>query len=221
MRKKSEFLIFLLDKIKKGIYLVLLLSVELKKILLRLAKQYYIYLVTGSLLIVTFINGLIFSDYKLDLLLQSKNEQLIIEKAGDYSEKPDFTISVHLDREMPATSLEGGALVAPELTDNYPIERTKIINYEVQPGDNIEKIAKKFGISVNSILWENKLTRYSIIRPGQILRILPITGVSHKVKYGETLERIAKRYKVPIEDIVDYNNLENAKDAGQKLKEER
>ncbi|MCD6471353.1 LysM peptidoglycan-binding domain-containing protein [bacterium] len=214
-KKQSQsniFLNFCLERIEKVLYFVLFFLVKIKRTILKFSKQYYIYLLTGAFLIVAFIGGLLGQKHNPDLLFQFNKKQLIVEKTGDYSEKPDFTISAYLEKERPTVSLEGSALVTPDLnvTDDYLIQRTKIISYKVQPGDNIEKIAKKFGISVNSVLWENKLTKYSIIRPGQILRILPVTGISHKVKYGETLEKIAKKYKASIEDIVDYNNLADA-----------
>ncbi len=86
--------------------------------------------------------------------------------------------------------------------------RTEIEKYIVEKGDTISSIAEEFGVSVNTILWENNLSPYSVIRPGQVLRILPISGVSHKVKPGDTVEKIAKLYQANKEDIINFNNLD-------------
>jgi murein DD-endopeptidase MepM/ murein hydrolase activator NlpD len=80
----------------------------------------------------------------------------------------------------------------------------EILNYTVQPGDTVSKIAKKFGISTDTIRWENKLTSIKAIKPGQTLRILPVTGIAHRVSHGETVYSIAKRYNVSPQGIVDW-----------------
>ncbi len=126
-----------------------------------------------------------------------------------------------------------GVLIAPVLADEFPTDRTnpweiaspssvvtastdntttlfseksrdKIIVYEVQEGDTIAKIAEKFGISVDTILWQNDLTAKSTIKPGQKLEILPVTGMSHKVVKGDTVYSIAKKYDASPQAIVDF-----------------
>lgn len=86
--------------------------------------------------------------------------------------------------------------------------REKIISYTVQPGDTISTIAQQFEISVSTILWENNLTAYSIIRPGNVLDILPVSGVSHVVKKGENITYIVDKYKVSEAEIIAFNKLD-------------
>jgi len=89
--------------------------------------------------------------------------------------------------------------------------RSEIIEYSVQTGDTVSTIAEKFGVSVDTIRWENDLKSVKDIKPGQILRILPVTGVRHKVKPGDTIYSIAKKYQVDPQVIVDwpYNSFAN------------
>lgn len=89
--------------------------------------------------------------------------------------------------------------------------RDKIIEYTVQDGDTISSIAQKFGVSVDTVLWQNNLTDRSKIRVGDILQILPVTGVSHKVQKGDTVYSIAKKYDTSPQAIVDfpYNTFVN------------
>jgi murein DD-endopeptidase MepM/ murein hydrolase activator NlpD len=89
--------------------------------------------------------------------------------------------------------------------------RSEMIEYTVQPGDTVSIIAEKFGVSVDTIRWENKLKTIKDIKPGQVLRILPTTGVFHKVKPGETIWTIAKKYQIDPQAIVDwpYNSFAN------------
>ncbi|KKU90731.1 hypothetical protein A3H89_01960 [Candidatus Amesbacteria bacterium RIFCSPLOWO2_02_FULL_48_11] len=82
--------------------------------------------------------------------------------------------------------------------------RDKVMEYEVQGGDTASGIAEKFGVSVDTIRWENNLTSVNQIKPGQKLRILPVTGVRHKVGRGETVYSIAKKYNTNPQGIVDF-----------------
>lgn len=81
--------------------------------------------------------------------------------------------------------------------------RDKIIEYTVQKGDTISTIGEKFGISENTIRWENDLTGDSITA-GDTLRILPVTGMSYKVKQGDSVYTIAKKLDTEPQKIVDF-----------------
>lgn len=82
--------------------------------------------------------------------------------------------------------------------------RDKIIDYEVQDGDTIGGIADKFGVSEDTIRWQNSLNTKAAIKVGQKLEILPVTGVAHKVQKGDTVYTIAKKYESSPQAIVDF-----------------
>lgn len=81
--------------------------------------------------------------------------------------------------------------------------RSEIIDYKVENGDTLSSIAVKFNISSDTIRWANDLTE-DIIKPGQVLKILPVTGVSYVVKAGDTLESVAKKYSGEAQAILDF-----------------
>ena len=110
----------------------------------------------------------------------------------------------------------------PEVEEEKKYEeekRKEITEYIVKSGDSISTIAYKFGISVNTILWENNLNAYSIIRPGNKLNILQASGISYNIKNGDTLSRIAKKYAIEVDKIVEANNIKDIHKlrSGQKL----
>ncbi len=107
-------------------------------------------------------------------------------------------------------AMEGSALLQPQLTPSGAAQRTKIETYPVEDGDTLAGIAEKFGISVNTILWENSLSISSKIKPGQKIVILPVSGLTYKVKSGDNLQKIANLYKGNIESIMDVNGLSSA-----------
>jgi len=96
--------------------------------------------------------------------------------------------------------------VEQSLTTIVPQDRVrdKVIEYQVQGGDTVSGIADKFGVSVDTIRWENNLPSINAIKPGQTLRILPVTGVKHKVARGETVYSIAKKYSANAQAMVDF-----------------
>lgn len=97
------------------------------------------------------------------------------------------------------------------------------ITYTVQPGDNVSTIAQQFGISVETILWNNGNLEDNpdYLDLGDVLTILPVSGVYHSVVEGDTLESIAEQYKAQVEDIINYegNHLQDPYTitVGQKL----
>ncbi|OGY45238.1 MAG: hypothetical protein A3J62_02675 [Candidatus Buchananbacteria bacterium RIFCSPHIGHO2_02_FULL_38_8] len=134
--------------------------------------------------------------------------------------KPQLTEGGTGEEAIPST-VTGGAVVKPILS---PVEeslrqRDEIVYYTIQLGDTISEIAEKFGVTSNTILWENNLTAYSIIRPGDKLAILPTAGIRHTVVKGDNIEKIAKKYSIDGEAIIEANKLASADDIqiGEKL----
>ena len=145
-----------------------------------------------------------------------------LEEQGTLQELVIDTPFVDQDYETETTEISPDAsslvLINPEDTElsitniNKVNNRTESIIYTVQTGDIIGKLAEKFNVSVNTILWENTLSWRSTIRPGQKLTILPNTGINHEVKSGDTVLALAKKYQIEATEIVAANKLANAGD---------
>lgn len=78
--------------------------------------------------------------------------------------------------------------------------------YIVRKGDTVSSVAEMFGVSANTIVWANDL-KSKVLREGQELVILPISGVRHTVRSGDTLQSLATKYKADLDDILTYNGL--------------
>ena len=85
----------------------------------------------------------------------------------------------------------------------------RIATYIVREGDTLGQIAEMFGVSVGTIIWSNDIKQGDLIRNGQVLSILPISGVNHKVVKGETLASIVKKYQGDLKETRQYNDLLN------------
>jgi murein DD-endopeptidase MepM/ murein hydrolase activator NlpD len=81
--------------------------------------------------------------------------------------------------------------------------RSKIITYQVERGDTLSSVANKFGISEDTIRWQNNLST-DTLTVSQSLQILPVSGTAYKVQGGDTVYTVAKKYNVDPQNIVDF-----------------
>lgn len=88
-------------------------------------------------------------------------------------------------------------------TDISQKPRDKVIEYRVERGDTVSTIARKFGVSEDTVKWGNDMTNDNLT-VGDILKILPVTGIAHKVESGDTVYTIAKKYDSNPQQIVDF-----------------
>jgi LysM repeat protein len=79
--------------------------------------------------------------------------------------------------------------------------------YVVRDGDNLAAIAKMFNISVDTILWANDMKKGDKLTTGDVLLILPVSGVEYTVKSKDSLKSIASHYKVDVNDIIQNNDI--------------
>jgi murein DD-endopeptidase MepM/ murein hydrolase activator NlpD len=87
--------------------------------------------------------------------------------------------------------------------------RSEVVQYTVQQGDTLESITNKFGLNdFWTLIWSNKRSKYSPLRPGVQLNILPEDGVYHEVTETVTISQLAEKYSVDPYAIIDseYND---------------
>ena len=102
--------------------------------------------------------------------------------------------------------------------------------YEVQRGDNLFSIAKKFNVSLEDLKKWNNLNDLNVDQGSKIALVgnedsatetpnkPEVRVTEHVVERGETLGAIARKYDVAVSDIKDWNNLEdNTVQLGAKL----
>lgn len=115
-----------------------------------------------------------------------------------------------LDENQDLNLTQDSSLVSPLNplgTINNHNNRDRVVLYQVQEGDTPSSIAKSFGISLNTLLWANNLRSPNLIRVGDELVILPISGVKYEVKKGDTIDSIAKKFKGDQDEIMEFNGL--------------
>lgn len=95
--------------------------------------------------------------------------------------------------------------------------RRDVVEYTVAPGDTLSSIAKKFSskdsvIDTQSITYLNNFSETKVLRPGDVIKVPPVSGIIITVKKGDTITSLAKKYGLPSsQSIVDwpYNSFAN------------
>jgi len=93
------------------------------------------------------------------------------------------------------------------IADLEDYQTGQIYTYTVREGDTLSKIAKMFGVTPSTIYWANNLKNGNVVKPGETLVILPVSGIQYTVKKGDTAASVAKKFKSDEEEFILFNNL--------------
>ena len=126
----------------------------------------------------------------------------------DYQETEILPIATET---MPGTLIANLSSHTPNQPDSPAQERTETETYVVQSGDTLGVIAQKFGVTIGTILWANNKSATQYIRPGDSLRIPPVSGVLVTVESGDTLTALSNKYDSDLDKIVAFNRLDPEK----------
>jgi flagellum-specific peptidoglycan hydrolase FlgJ len=92
-------------------------------------------------------------------------------------------------------------------TPSEPDTPLALRTYVVEEGDSVRTIAQQFGVTNETIIWENDLTDPDTLQVGQELRILPFSGLIHEVRPGDTVASVANAYDALVKDVIAANKL--------------
>lgn len=101
------------------------------------------------------------------------------------------------------------------------------LTHVVQPGENLFRIALRYGVDMNTLAQANAITDARRIYAGQVLTIPGLSNpatntaevvenpliatapIVHTIQRGETLKTIAAKYGVTVQQILEANNIAN------------
>jgi len=124
---------------------------------------------------------------------------------------PAVNINPNPDKTFDTVPVIGGEILVADLASTNSTSTdmsNQISTYIVRDGDSVGTISSMFNVSVNTILWANDLTKKSILKTGQTLIILPVTGLKYTVQKNDTVAGLAKKYHADSAEIYGYNDLQ-------------
>jgi len=105
--------------------------------------------------------------------------------------------------------ISDGDVAPPEPVVRTPektmTEETSSRTHTVKKGDNLDRISRRYHVSVIDLCRLNNMTTRDYIHPGQVLEIPPAS--IYVVKRGDNLEGIAHRYRTSVTELMALNKL--------------
>ena len=105
--------------------------------------------------------------------------------------------------------------------DNNRFVSGSAASHTIRSGDTLERIARRYGVTIDQLCALNNISRTTTLRIGRSLIVNPTSSVSsetaasgssagaqyHTIKSGDTLGGIAQRYGVSIRKLCSLNNV--------------
>jgi len=162
-----------------------------------------------SLLLVTTISVTAFSS----------DERQSGQSTIDLGQMEDVKVKTFTDQEKgdiegikEDEELKNKLLMSEDTNFSKPVEKKgySIRNHTVRRGENLSIIAKRYGVSIDTLCGSNNLKSYDFIHEGKKLRIPSKDGILYNMKKGSNIVNIAKKYKIPVKKILEENNFANS-----------
>lgn len=113
----------------------------------------------------------------------------------------------------PAQSTDGTGKTIPHAgetinaTERPPNVRVAVVSHTISSRESLWTIAKKYGVTLQTILAANPNLDPNALKPGKTIRIPNKTGLFYKIGRKQSLNTIAKAYRIKVEDILLVNGL--------------
>lgn len=127
----------------------------------------------------------------------TEGAKLITSNLDGIEKASPVKVAVAQPAQVQETIEEVQAIEQPLIPQGYTLK------YQVKPGETLELIAIKFGITSESIQQANG---FQELRGDEIIIPVPDNQVYH-LKPKETLWRLAKRYGLTVEQLMEINNI--------------
>ncbi len=177
-------------------------------------QKFILYLLLLSILIIFTGKSYLAGNRSINSELSNvnlKTETVFRDMSAD---KKDINLLSYQDRSKQNYNLKTTAFRNMEFKedrsdDNF--SQTSLVDrvhdHQVKKGENLWDIAQKYHIDVDTIIGANDISNMNRIKPGQILKILPVKGIMYKIGPGENLWNIANKFEISVESIVKANDI--------------
>lgn len=190
---------------KKGTYIKNIY----KKDILKYSKATAMFI--GMLITTSIIFTVIPSDEATADSAFNVDAEVMSQDAADSDGKEKVVTNSDVKNIEEDEKLKNELLLSDKTDYSLPVENVqlKIKTYKVKDGESLAQIAKKFGVSVDTICGSNNLTSYDNVPAGTVLRIPNKDGILYNMREGNSVTGLATRYRVPVEKVLAENKFQN------------
>ena len=152
------------------------------------------------------VSGWLSADTSVAAVSESSSDSRVALLEAAINSDPTGTSTVDSLPVVEGRALLSEAGVSGTLADviDHPTS-DQISVYVVRKGDSLPSIAKMYNVTPNTIKWANDIK--GAIKEGDVLTILPVSGIKYTIKKGDTIASIVKKYKSDATDIQQFNDL--------------
>lgn len=165
--------------------------------------------------LLAFLGFLVWQRYSAngqELALASEVESTVQEGSGGPFQEPLSEQSLDVSLDPLATPVMPYMSGVNRLTNVRTIipsrPRVEVITYTVEAGDTLFSIANNFGLKPETVLWGNYEVLEDnphLLKPNQVLNILPVDGIYYQWKEGDNLSNVAQTFKVDTKAVINYS----------------
>lgn len=142
--------------------------------------------------------------------LASADIAVAVARLGNLPEATAITNQADSSQaELSLAATDNNVVAKSQVVATALKSRADIQTYSTKAGDTVAKIAAKFGVSPDSIIWSNNLNSASVA-PNVKLEIPPVNGIVYTVQKGDTAASLAAKYHVDKSHIIAFNDAEIA-----------
>ncbi|MDQ3094305.1 MAG: CHAP domain-containing protein [bacterium] len=112
-----------------------------------------------------------------------------------------------VNAQLSIVPTDSQVVAKPQIVSTGLKSKRDIVVYTTVEGDSVSAIAKKFGVTTESVKWSNDLGA-DAIAAGRTLRIPPVNGIVYQVKPNDTADTLASKYQASKDQIIAFNDAE-------------
>jgi hypothetical protein len=168
-------------------------------------------LMVGLLALLAFLVWQRFMSNEQELALASEIESVPQDgSGGPFQETNTLPLNVDLDPyATPVVPYMNGVNRLTNVRTIIPSRpRDEVITYTVEAGDTLFSIANNFGLKPETVLWGNFEVLEDnphLLKPDQVLNILPTDGIYYEWHEGDNLTNVAQTFKVNSQTVINYS----------------
>lgn len=100
---------------------------------------------------------------------------------------------------------QGGYIMKVSASTADAPTRRDVVYYTMKPGDTVQNVAGRFGLTVDTLRWANNILDVTGVTEGHRIVIPPVNGILVKAGATTQLGALAIQYHVNVQDIIDFN----------------